>query len=92
MDIEKKEVIMSFFIPWVMIGVGSGFCAWGVQQIFRGDDSADIAAKKVLCSLPDNVQKYVESVEITEKGLKFKFRNGTPKEIEDEVKEQIQKA
>lgn len=80
---------MAFFLPWLAVGVGLSFTGWGVHQLVTKNDSADEVAKKLMATLPESVAKHVDSIEATKNGVRVKLRKNAPKEIEDELRENL---
>lgn len=78
---------MPYFIPFLAVGAG----LWGLNRIITKDDSADQAVAKLLKNLPSEFSKWVESVKYDKDGFTLKTRADTPKEIEAELRDELNK-
>lgn len=79
-----------FIIPALAIGGGIGFILWGAKMIFDKNDSADEVIGTFLKGVPNHIRNYIQSVEISPEGyLKVNFNKETPKEIEQELENNL---
>jgi hypothetical protein len=71
------------------IGGGVGLIVWGVQKVWTKDDSADERVQEFLQSLPEKIRKYVDSVEVTDKGMKVTLRQDAPVDVQKEIETHV---
>lgn len=80
---------MPFIIPAMAIGAGFSLIVWGSRMILRNDDSADEKAAEILSRIPAHLRQYIDNVTVSNSGVQFSFRIGTPAAAKNEIKQNI---
>jgi hypothetical protein len=83
---------MPFFIPAAAIGAGISLIVWGSKMFLDNDDTADDKAAEIMARIPDDFRDYIERIIVKRTGIHISFSPGTPKDVRDEIKNNIHSA
>lgn len=80
---------MPFFIPAAAIGAGISLIVWGSKMFLDNDDTADEKATEIMARIPSDFRDYIERIIVKRTGIHISFSPGTPKDVRDEIRNNI---